>query len=443
MAGIKLRKNKKKQNDYSIQKEDIKQLSKRIAITVFILLFYNLLTYVTIPGVNPHSLELLQKNTALETISLFSGGSFQTLSLLSLGVSAYISAQIIVQLLQADVVPILSEWSKQGQVGRRKLTQTTRAIAGILAFVQSIGIIAGVTTLADEQFSVINPIWDFIVVSALMTAGTFIALWLADQITDRGLGNGVSVIIAAGIIKRLPMMVERFGHSIFRKGQVDWGKIAIAVVVVFLTVLLIVWFNRSEYRIRIQYSRRETLAPEDSYLPLKIIVSNVVPIIFASSIFTIPQTLLMFFKSHSRETWFRITYSFFDLNSLSGIIMYAVLIVLFSYVYSLVQIQPERLADNLLKQEAYIPGIYPGEGTAQYIKDRLYDLDLPGAAFLMIISVVPMIISHFVEVDFQLGLTGSSVLIIVGVLSEIQRQIEGLRMKHNYAKILDTHYVLD
>lgn len=435
--------NKKKQKDYSIQKEDVKQLIKRIAVTIFILMFYNLLTYVTIPGINPHSLELLQHNTALETLSLFSGGSFQTLSLLSLGVSAYISAQIIIQLLQAGVVPILTEWSKQGQVGRRKLTQTTRAVAGILSFVQSIGIIAGVTTLADDEFIVVNPMWDFVVVATLMTAGTFIALWLADQISDRGLGNGVSVIIAAGIVKKLPMMVQRFGQGVVKHGQIAWGKIAIAAVVVFLTILLIVWFNRSEYRVRIQYSRRETLAPEDSYLPLKIVVSNVVPIIFASSIFTIPQTLLMFFKSHSRETWFRIIYSFFDLNSLSGIVMFAALIVLFSYIYSLVQIEPERLADNLLKQEAYIPGIYPGENTAQYIKDRLYDLDLPGAAFLTLISVVPMIVSHFVDVDFQLGLTGSSVLIIVGVLSEIQRQIEGLRMKHNYAKILDTHYVLD
>lgn len=434
---------KDKQKNYSIQKEDVKQLLKRIAVTIFILMFYNLLTYVTIPGINPHSLEILQHNTALETLSLFSGGSFQTLSLLSLGVSAYISAQIIIQLLQAGVVPILTEWSKQGQVGRRKLTQATRAVAGILSFVQSIGIIAGVTTLADDEFVIVNPTWDFVVVATLMTAGTFIALWLADQITDRGLGNGVSVIIAAGIVKKLPMMVQRFGQGVSKHGQIAWGKIAIAAVVVFLTVLLIVWFNRSEYRVRIQYSRRETLAPEDSYLPLKIVVSNVVPIIFASSIFTIPQTLLMFFKSHSNETWFRIIYSFFDLNSFSGIIMFAALIVLFSYIYSLVQIEPERLADNLLKQEAYIPGIYPGENTAQYIKDRLYDLDLPGAAFLTLISVVPMVVSHFVDVDFQLGLTGSSVLIIVGVLNELQRQIEGLRMKHNYAKILDTHYYLD
>lgn len=434
---------KKKKTENSIQEEDIKQLTKRIVVTIVVLLVYNFLTYVTIPGINPHSLVQMQKNTALEMLSLFSGGGFQTLSLLSLGVSAYISAQIIIQLLQAGVVPIFVEWSKQGQVGRKKLTQATRVLAGVLSFVQSLGLIAGVTTLTGDEFTVVHPIWDYLVVSVMLTCGTFIALWLADQISDRGLGNGVSVIIAAGIVKKLPMMVQRFSKSAIKKGAINWGTIALVVLVIFCTVLLIVWFNRSEYRIKIQYSRRETLAPEDSYLPLKIVVSGVVPIIFASSIFTIPQTILMFFKSESNESWFRIIYSFFDLNSLSGIIMYAALIVIFSYVYSLVQIEPERLADNLLKQEAYIPGIYPGEGTAQYIKDRLYDLDLPGSVFLTFISVVPMVVSHFVEVDFQLGLTGSSVLIIVGVLSEMQRQIEGLRMKHSYAKILDTVYILD
>lgn len=434
---------KKKKSENSIQEEDIKQLTKRIVVTIVVLLVYNFLTYVTIPGINPHSLVQMQKNTALEMLSLFSGGGFQTLSLLSLGVSAYISAQIIIQLLQAGVVPIFVEWSKQGQVGRKKLTQATRVLAGVLSFVQSLGLIAGVTTLTGDEFTVVHPIWDYLVVSVMLTCGTFIALWLADQISDRGLGNGVSVIIAAGIVKKLPLMVQRFSKSAIKKGAINWGMIALVVLVIFCTVLLIVWFNRSEYRIKIQYSRRETLAPEDSYLPLKIVVSGVVPIIFASSIFTIPQTILMFFKSESNESWFRIVYSFFDLNSLSGIIMYAALIVIFSYVYSLVQIEPERLADNLLKQEAYIPGIYPGEGTAQYIKDRLYDLDLPGSIFLTFISVVPMVVSHFVEVDFQLGLTGSSVLIIVGVLSEMQRQIEGLRMKHSYAKILDTVYILD
>lgn len=434
---------KKKKTENSIQEEDIKQLTKRIVVTIVVLLVYNLLTYVTIPGINPHSLVQIQKNTALEMLSLFSGGGFQTLSLLSLGVSAYISAQVIIQLLQAGVVPIFVEWSKQGQVGRKKLTQATRVLAGVLSFVQSLGLIAGVTTLTGDEFTVVHPIWDYLVVSVMLTCGTFVALWLADQISDRGLGNGVSVIIAAGIVKKLPMMVQRFSKSAIKKGVINWGMISMVVVVIFCTVLLIVWFNRSEYRIKIQYSRRETLAPEDSYLPLKIVVSGVVPIIFASSIFTIPQTILMFFKSESNESWFRIIYSFFDLNSLSGIIMYAALIVIFSYVYSLVQIEPERLADNLLKQEAYIPGIYPGEGTAQYIKDRLYDLDLPGSVFLTIISVVPMVVSHFVDVDFQLGLTGSSVLIIVGVLSEMQRQIEGLRMKHSYAKILDTVYILD
>lgn len=434
---------KKKKTENSIQEEDIKQLTKRIVVTIVVLLVYNFLTYVTIPGINPHSLVQMQKNTALEMLSLFSGGGFQTLSLLSLGVSAYISAQIIIQLLQAGVVPIFVEWSKQGQVGRKKLTQATRVLAGVLSFVQSLGLIAGVTTLTGDEFTVVHPIWDYLVVSVMLTCGTFIALWLADQISDRGLGNGVSVIIAAGIVKKLPMMVQRFSKSAIKKGAINWGMISLVVLVIFCTVLLIVWFNRSEYRIKIQYSRRETLAPEDSYLPLKMVVSGVVPIIFASSIFTIPQTILMFFKSESNESWFRIVYSFFDLNSLSGIIMYAALIVIFSYVYSLVQIEPERLADNLLKQEAYIPGIYPGEGTAQYIKDRLYDLDLPGSVFLTFISVVPMVVSHFVEVDFQLGLTGSSVLIIVGVLSEMQRQIEGLRMKHSYAKILDTVYILD
>lgn len=425
------------------KRESQKNLLRRIGYTIGILLIYDLLSYVLIPGVDPRQLAKLASIPALAMISTFSGGGFQNLSLMSMGVGAYISAQIIVQLLQTGVVPKLTEWSKQGKIGRHKLTQLTRYLTVILGFVQAIGIVASLNSLLQFGIVIVDSWWNYLVIGIVLTAGSFIAMWLADQITDKGLGNGISVIITAGIIKKLPNNIQQVYDSLSTTAGTNWGPLIILIVVTAMMAVFIVWYNRCEYRLPIQYSRRENKTSNDSYLPLKLIVPGVVPIIFASSLLSIPQLVMMFFDSKDTAYISSVVNKIFSLSSSVGVTIYGVLIVLFTYLYSIVQVDPERLADNLTKQDAYIPGIWPGDDTAIYIKKRLYDLALPGAAFLSLISIVPLFISNSISPNLQLGLTGSNLLIIVGTLSDIGRQIEGLKLKEGYYDFLSENYAFE
>ncbi len=429
----------------STKKENRKNLLKRIGITIGILLIYDLLTYVTIPGVDPRQLSKITNNPALTMMAMFSGGGFQTFSLMSMGLSAYISSQIIVQLMQSNVIPILTEWSKEGEIGRKKLTKLTRWLTLILGFVQGIGIVASINSLSQLGYAVDNSWWTYLVIGTLLTAGTFLAMWLGDQITQYGLGNGISVIIMAGIVKRLPDMAKSFYLSVSTSAGVKWDLVIITLVLLVVLTAIIVWFNRSEYRLPIQYTRTanrltDNTVAKDSYLPLKLIVPGVVPVIFASSILTIPQTIMMFVQAKSDSVTARIVNDFFSLNSPTGTVLYGILIVLFTYIYSLVQVEPNKLADNLSKQDAYIPGVWPGDSTAIFVKNLIYDLDLPGSAFLALISVIPLIASSLISPSLEMGLSGSSLLIIVGVLTDMGRQIEGLKVKEGFSDFMSLTY---
>ena len=417
-----------------------KALMKRIAFTVGVLVIYDLLTYVTIPGVDPKALSKIAANPTLTMLSIFSGGGFETLSILSMGVSAYISAQIIVQLLQSDVVPKLTEWSKQGQTGRQKLNQFTRWVTLILGIIQSVGIIAGINQLSKYGFVIDNSIWTYCVLAMVLTAGTFMAMWFADQITEKGLGNGISVLIAAGILKRVPSTVKQFYLSISTTVSTNWWLLAGTIAILIVMVLVIVWFNRSEYRMKIQYSRKESQTGDLSYLPLKILVPGMVPVIFASGLLTMPQSIVMFFQGSKGTTWYRITQQFFNLNTSMGATLYAILIIAFTYLYSFVQVEPEKMADNLGKQEAYIVGIRPGDDTAYFVKQKLFELGLPGSLFLTIISIIPLIASNMISASLFMGLSGSSLLIIVGTFTDIGRQIEGLKLKKEYPGFMNEQY---
>lgn len=415
-------------------------LFKRFWYTIFVLVLIHFLGFITIPGINSKELLNIANNSPLTILSMFSGGSFDTFSIMSMGVTAYITAQIIIQLLQADVIPKLTEWSKAGEVGRHKLDQTTRALTFILSIVQATGITAGINSLTNGRF-IINGTWyTYFVISMLMTAGTFISMWFADQITEKGLGNGVSVLIAAGIIAKLPTIVGNLYASLKCYQGFNWYILIFLVVVFGLITLLIVWFTSSELRIPVQYARREAGTGEESYLPLKIIIPGVVPVIFASSVITIPQTLLLMAKPTQSSAFARIVKEFFSLDTTVGILIYGSMIIFFTYLYSIVQIEPEKLAENLQKQEAYIPEYMPGVSTSEYIKQLLYELSLPGSLFLTFVSIVPMILAHHISTSLQIGLSGSSLLIITGVLVDIGRQIKGLKMKQNYGTFFNKQY---
>lgn len=420
-----------------------KTLVKRFTFTILMLLIFHLLSFITIPGVNGKELAKISQVQALQILTMFSGGGLSSFSLMSMGLSGFINAQIIIQILQNGVVPQLTLWAKSGEVGRHKLDQCTRAVTLIMSFVQSIGITAQINQYAGGQFLAQANVWTYVVVGMLMTAGTFLAMWIGDQITEKGLGNGTSVIIAFGIITRLPQdAVGLFTENVSR-GKVNWVPVLTAVAITLIIAYIVSWFNSSEHRTPIQYATREVLTGKQSYLPLKLTVPGVIPIIFASSIFSIPQIFLSYMHGQTRATWYQVTNQFVSMNSVTGILVYSVLIVAFTYMYGSIQFDPQKVAENFTKQEAYVPGVVPGKPTASYFKRLLNDLALPGSIFLVVISVTPMLIQTFLMPKMQIGLTGSSLLILAGTYTDIRNQVQGLRLKSDYKGFLDTSYDFD
>lgn len=419
-----------------------KNISKRLFYTIGVLLIYKLLSYITLPGIDPKQLAKVANDRVLTFLSMFSGGGFQSFSLLSMGITAYVTAQIFVQIFQS-LIPTLKSWSDAGKVGRQKLDKLTRIIALFLSLGQSMIIIADINNITRNKFLVHNDFISIAFLLLLLTSGTFIALWLSDRITENGLGKGISVIISAGIISKLPQTIQQsIGQNTYL-GRSNVGFLIGGALGIFLMTWFIAWFNGSEHRTYVQYARKAVFTGQQSYLPLKIIIPNVVPIVLASSLLTVPQLILTTLQRFSDQPWYQLLNQIFSLNSSVGIILYGVLIVWFTYYYSQMQIQPDKIAENFSKQEAYVLGINPGDETTLYFTKLLNYLSLPGSLFLLVIAVVPLLISHYTSANLQVGLGGSSILIILGTLIDIGTQIEGLKQKNEYGGFLSEKYTFD
>lgn len=416
----------------------VKEIRKKILFTLFVLIVYRIGAWITVPGVNAAALAQISSTGLASILNTFSGGGLSNYSLFAMGVSPYITAQIVVQLLQMDIVPKFVEWSKQGQVGRQKLNQATRWLTIVLGFVQSIGITAGFNTLSSIKLVEHPTVTTYLTIGLILTAGTMFATWLGDMITERGVGNGVSMLIFAGIIAQMPSgIVQLWNDQITgESGSQLWmgiGFIVCVVVALLIIVAFVTWVQQAERRLPIQYTRRTTTAPSSSYLPLKINVSGVIPVIFAGSFISTPQTILMAFQqSHGGDTWYQILTSIFNMQSGPGIALYTFLIVVFTFFYAFVQVNPEKLAENLQKQGSYITGIWPGRGTQQYVSGLLMRLSTVGSLFLGLISLIPLVASIVWNLSQSIGLGGTSLLIIVQIALDVNRQINGLTMKREY-----------
>lgn len=415
-----------------------REIRNKIFFTLFVLIVYRLGCYITVPGVNAHALQAVASSGLVNVMNIFSGGGLTNYSLFAMGVSPFVTAQIVVQLLQMDIVPRFVEWSKQGDVGRRKLNQATRYLTIVLAFVQSIGITAGFNVLAFMHLIKTPNAQTFIMIGILLTAGTMFATWLGDMITQRGLGNGVSMIIFAGIIARTPVGVRQLWQENVTdasKGQMWQGILFIVAVLVLVIVIIVAvtWVQQAERRIPIQYTRRATTSGSGSYLPLKVNVAGVIPVIFASSLISTPQSILLAFqKSHGADNWYQVMSRIFNMQTTEGAILYTVLIVLFTFFYAFVQVNPEKLSENLQKQGSYIPSVWPGKDTQSYVSHLLMRLSTVGSLFLGLVALVPLLASDIWGLDESIGLGGTSLLIVVGVAIDIIRQLDGLMMKRQY-----------
>ena len=421
----------------------VKNVRKKILFTIFIIFVFRLGTTITVPSINARNLDQLRDLPFLNMLNLVSGNALKNFSVFSMGVSPYITASIIVQLLQMDIYPKFVEWGKQGEVGRRKLNQATRYISVVFAFIQSIGITYSFDRLSSVGIVKSPSPSTFLLIGAIMTAGSVIVTWLGDQITDKGFGNGVSMIIFAGIISSIPDSLTSIYEDFFvnvRSSQLTQSYIIVGLLV--LAVLAIIFFTtfvqQAEYKIPIQYTKMAQGAPTSSYLPLKVNPASVIPVIFASSITTIPSTIIPFFENGRDIPWLVKLQEILNFQSPTGMLIYAVLIVLFSFFYTFVQVNPEKTAENLQKNGSYIPSVRPGRETEQYMSSLLKKLATVGSVFLAFISLTPIAAQQIFELSSGIALGGTSLLILISTGIESMKQLEGYLLKRKYVGFMNT-----
>lgn len=409
-----------------IFKSENKDLRRRIYFTLFCLFIFKLGTTIIVPGVDS---KLLGSNLGfLELINAMGGGALEKFSIFALGVMPYITASIIIQLLQMDIVPYLTELSKQGQVGRNKINQITRVTGIILAFIQgylfSFAFIQNGTSLQYMEFALI------------LTAGTAFLLWIGDQITKKGVGNGTSLIIMAGIIATMPSMFVDAYNGFVTGGDLQQTLFGITkfilFVVMYLAIVIAVVFEQSaERRIPIQYANQSGagIGGNKSYIPFKLNSASVIPVIFASAIISVPGLIAQLIKNESMTLFVQKWLSF---QTGTGFVLYIVLIIAFTYFYTYLQLKPKELAENLQKNGGYIPGVHPGDDTVKYISKTLNRITLVGAICLAVIAGLPIVFGMFSNLPTSVTIGGTGLLIVVGVALETYRQVESKLISRNY-----------
>lgn len=414
-----------------------RDIRDRILYTLWILILFRIGTHITVPGVNAGSLQELSGSGLFNLLDTFGGGALSSYSIFALGVSPYITASIVVQLLQMDILPKFKEWSEQGEVGRRKLNQATRYLTIVLAYAQALGISFGFNALTGLGL-IRNPgLPSYLAIALVLTAGTMLVMWMGEQITVHGFGNGVSLIIFTGIVARVPEDLMNFYNSQIRNAgdqltQSIIFSILIAIGFVLLTIAVI-YIEEAKRNIPVQYTKRVASSAQSAVLPLKVNSAGVIPVIFASSFLMTPQIILGYFaQSQGSEGWYKVLSSIFNLQEPLGALLYTVLIVVFTYFYAFIQVNPETAAENLQKQGGYIPSVRPGKATEDYISKLLVRLSTVGAIYLAFISILPIILSAVLDLPGSVALGGTSLLIVVGVALESVRELEGLLSKRNY-----------
>lgn len=421
----------------------VKDIRSRILFTVLVLLVFRLGAQITVPGVNPKVLQDLSNMPFFSMLNMVSGSAMSNFSIFSMGVSPYITASIVIQLLQMDIVPRFVEWSKQGEVGRKKLNQATRYLTIVLGLIQSITITAGFDYFSSYGLVPERSAQTFITIGIILTGGTMFVTWLGEQITDKGIGNGVSMIIFAGIISRLPESISEIVETYFINidSSEIWKSVifcVILVIAILAIITVVTFFQQAERKLPIQYTKRVQGAPTSSYLPLKVNAAGVIPVIFASSFISTPNAILQALASkYGAENWYAFLKDLFSYSTVPGAIFYTVLIVAFTFFYAFVQVNPEKLAENLQKQGSYIPSVRPGKGTEAYVSAVLMRLSTVGSIFLGLIALLPIVAQILWNLPQSIGLGGTSLLIVIGVALETAKQLDGLMLKRKYTGFID------
>ncbi|MBI3989453.1 MAG: preprotein translocase subunit SecY [candidate division NC10 bacterium] len=410
----------------------VSELRNRVLFTVIMLIVYRIGAHIPTPGIDAHALAQFfqqQAGTLFGLVDLFSGGALRRLSVFALGIMPYISASIILQLL-AVVIPTLEKLSKEPE-GRKKITQYTRYGTVALAAIQGLGIAVGLESMRAPTggMVVLFPGWGFRFLTTItLTAGTIFLMWLGEQISERGIGNGISLLIFAGIVVRMPeAMVNSF--RLLRTGELRAWIFLLLLLLMVVIVAGVIIMTLGQRRIPVQYAKRvvgrRIYGGQSTHIPLRVNTAGVIPVIFASSIIVFPATLAQFVK----HPWMQALSQALSRTSLLYLILYGAFIVFFTYFYTAIIFNPADVADNMKKYGGFIPGIRPGAKTAEFIERVLDRITLVGAIYLALISVLPEILIAWWNVPFYFG--GTSLLIVVGVTLDTVQQVEAhLLMRH-------------
>ncbi len=400
-----------------------KDLRKKLLFTFTVLFIFIIGTTIVVPGTG----NITGNLGFLELLNVMSGGALKQFSIFALGVSPYITASIIIELLQMDIVPYLADLSKQGYIGRQKINQITRYVGILMAFVQgyvfAFAFLTNTNTITHIQVAII------------LTAGTAFLLWLGDQVTQKGIGNGVSLLIMAGIIASLPQMfIDTYKYLIientFNNIYLGIGGF-ILFIILYLTIIIgIIFIEQAERRVPIQYANKSSSSlGKQNFMPIKINSAGVMPVIFASSLLGIPATIAQFIN---KKAFTSFVDSYIDYTTLTGFILYVIFIFFFGYFYTFLRMKPSDLSKNLQDNGGYIPGIRPGGSTEGFFKGIIGRLTISGSFFLMVLAALPIVVSKVTLLPSTVTIGGTGILIVVGVAIETFKQVESLLEAKDY-----------
>ncbi|MCU6711689.1 preprotein translocase subunit SecY [Paenibacillus sp. J5C_2022] len=417
----------------------VTDLRTRILFTLFILLIYRIGAFIPVPGVNTDVFENLNEQGAdlFGLLNTFSGGALFQFSIFAIGITPYITASIIVQLLSMDVIPKFAEWAKEGENGKRKLAQITRYGTVILGLVQGFATAIGFNRQYQMEMIPGATFVDYLVIAIILTAGTAFLMWLGEQITERGIGNGISILIFAAIVAGIPGHIRTIYQDQFVGTQdqlfLNIVKMLIVVLVIIAIIVGVIFIQQGVRKIPVQYAKRvvgrKMYGGQSTHIPMKVNGAGVIPVIFAISLIMFPITIASFFSQYSWATWIMDNMNY---DKPLGMVLYVLLIIGFTFFYTFVQINPVQMADQMKKNGGYIPGIRPGKPTSSYLTRVMSRITLTGAIFLAAISILPVFFGALAGLPKTVQLGGTSLLIVVGVALDTMKQIESQLIKRHY-----------
>ena len=413
----------------------IQELKERILFTLMILVIYRFVCQVVLPGVDPSQLVNTQKSGILGLLDMFAGGAFSKVSILALGVMPYISASIVVQLL-GIAVPSFQKMQKEGESGRKKLTQITRYLTVAITAVQAVGY---VKTQVPEAAILIDHTMFYVLSGFVLTAGTLFVMLLGEKITDKGIGNGTSIIIMVGIIARLPMAIDQEVRSRFTGSDGGLIMLVLEIVALFAVVMFTILIVQGVRKVPVQYAKRivgnKQVGGVRQYIPLKVNAAGVMPIIFAQALMFIPNALIGVFPK-LQDSWL---HQYSDITSATYSLTFAFLIIAFTFFYTAITVNPTQMSDDMKKNGGFIPGIKPGLATSTFIDDVISKITFPGSLFLATIAILPSLAVKFgIQQEFAQFFGGTSLLILVGVVLDTLQQIESYLLMRHYDGLMKT-----